>query len=71
MRVTLIKLSKFFSSPKILKANQMLVTFHTLHYFYNNSVLPGIFPDRLKLSIIEPIYKKGDRISLTSYRPVS
>ena len=33
MQVTLIKLSKFISSPKILKANQMLVTFHTLHIY--------------------------------------
>jgi len=27
MQVTLIKLSKFISSPKILKANQMLITY--------------------------------------------
>jgi len=38
MQVTLIKLSKFISSPKILKANQTLITYFpniTQTYFFN------------------------------------
>ena len=37
----------------------------------NKSILSGIFPDHWKFSIIKPIYKKGDRMSPTSYRPIS
>jgi len=33
--------------------------------------LSGIFPNHLKLSIIEPIYKKGNRMNPTNYSPIS
>jgi len=42
-----------------------------LTYICNKSILSGIFPDRLKFSIIKPIYKKGDRMNLTDCRPIS
>jgi hypothetical protein len=31
----------------------------------------GIFPDRLKYSEVKPIYKKGDKLSTSNYRPIS
>jgi hypothetical protein len=31
----------------------------------------GIFPDRMKFSIIKPIYKKGNKMKPTNYRPIS
>jgi hypothetical protein len=33
--------------------------------------LSGIFPDRLKLFIIKPLYKKGDKLNAANYRPIS
>ena len=37
----------------------------------NSSLNQGIFPDKLKLAKIIPIYKSGDKSKLENYRPVS
>jgi hypothetical protein len=37
----------------------------------NASFESGIFPDRLKLSVIKPLYKKGDTGNIKNYRSVS
>ena len=37
----------------------------------NKSISSGIFPDHLKLSIVKHIYKQGDRMNSTIYRPIS
>ena len=34
----------------------------------NQSLNSGIFPDKLKLAKITPIYKKDDKYSITNYR---
>ena len=31
----------------------------------------GIYPERLKFSLIKPIYKSGDKSSLLNYKPIS
>jgi len=31
----------------------------------------GFFPSRLKYSTVEPIYKTGDRLDITNFRPIS
>jgi hypothetical protein len=40
-------------------------------YICNQSLISGVFSDKLKYSIIKPIYKKGDKLHLTNYRPKS
>lgn len=42
-----------------------------LCYFINTILEEGLFPSSLKTSIIVPIYKKGDRMKVDSYRPIS
>lgn len=42
-----------------------------LSYIVNNSFYYGIFPDQLKLSVIKPLYKKGDPKIMENYRPIS
>jgi len=37
----------------------------------NMSLTQEIFPDRLKYSIIRPIYKNGDKSQISNYRAVS
>ena len=38
---------------------------------YNASLEQGIFPDKLKLAKIIPIYKKGDTRNIQNYRPIA
>jgi len=57
-------------TSKILKACASLIS-HPLSYIYNHSLYRGIFPDRLKIAVVKPLYKNGDKTSMTDYRPVS
>jgi len=42
-----------------------------LTHICNKSILSGIFPDHRKFSIVKPIYKKGNKMNPTKYRPIS
>jgi len=33
--------------------------------------MTGVFPDHLKYAVIKPLYMKGERSSIFSYRPIS
>jgi hypothetical protein len=55
---------------KVLKISATY-TCSPLTHILNKSILSGIFPDRMKFSIVTPIYKKGDKTNPTNYRPIS
>ena len=42
-----------------------------LTYIVNLSLRTGIFPDRLKIDLAKPLYKKGDPTKFENYRPIS
>ena len=42
-----------------------------LTYIYNLSLNSGTCPDRLKYDNIKPCFKKGDRLQITNYIPIS
>ena len=57
-------------TSKILKACASPIS-HPLSYIYSHSLYTGIFPDCLKIAVLKPLYKNGDKTSMTNYRPVS
>lgn len=40
-------------------------------YIFNLSLKNGVFPDRLKLARVIPVFKSGDDSNLSNYRPIS
>jgi hypothetical protein len=42
-----------------------------LAYTCNLMLFSGVFTTRLKFAEVKPLYKKGERIDITNYRPIS
>jgi hypothetical protein len=42
-----------------------------LAFIYNLSLKQCIFPDKLKIADIKPIFKSGDKTNMNNYRPIS
>lgn len=42
-----------------------------LAYIINYSFETGVFPSKMKLAVVRPIFKKGDRRQCSNYRPIS
>jgi hypothetical protein len=57
-------------STKILKTSSPSPS-SPLKYFYNTALSKGIVPDRLKFSLIQPLYKNGSKLDTTIYIPIS
>jgi len=56
--------------PKIVKLIADVIA-SPLSFIYNLSFTNGIVPDRLKISKVIPVYKKGDKNLMENYRPIS
>ena len=57
-------------SSKLLKAVGNTLA-PTLSIIINQSLYSGIFPDRLKIAKVLPLYKKGENWLMENYRPIS
>jgi len=57
-------------SDKILRASSPFIL-SPLTYIFNKVLSSGIFPDRLKYSEIQPLFKKGKKTEIANYRPIS
>jgi hypothetical protein len=57
-------------STKILKIRCPLIS-PPLNYICNKILFWGVFPDRLKYTVIKPLHENGDRCDVSNYRPVS
>jgi hypothetical protein len=42
----------------------------SLSHIYYHSLYTRVFPDHLKISIVKPLFKKGDEASMTNYMPI-
>ena len=58
-----------------ISANVIINTFKNiskpLRYIFNESLSQGIFPEKLKIARITPIFKSEDETSVSNYRPIS
>lgn len=44
---------------------------HPLCILINTCLAEGVFPDKLKIARVVPVFKKGDRTQVSSYRPIA
>ena len=44
--------------------------FVILKHIFNISLAKGVFPDKLKIARVTPIFKKGNNSPVTNYRPI-
>ena len=56
--------------PTVIKSIRYCIK-SPLRHICNLSFRTGIFPDELKIAIVVPIFKSGDELILSNYRPVS
>ena len=57
-------------STKILQLSSPFIS-SPLNFINNKILSTGIFPDRLKYSIIKPLFNKGNKHDVSNYRPIS
>ena len=57
-------------SSKLLKDIGVVIA-PTLSVIINQSLCTGVFPDKLKIAKVIPLFKKGDESLIENYRPIS
>ena len=57
-------------SPMVIKA-VMPSIIQPLMEIFNQSLMTGVFPDKLKIARMTPIFKTEDKLIMSNYRPVS
>lgn len=57
-------------NTNILKRCSKYISYPLAHII-NLSLFQGVFPARLKFSIVKPLYKKGDKNDMNNYRPIT
>ena len=57
-------------TSKIIKSCAPIISL-PFSYIYNYSLHSGIFPDRLKIAVVKPLHKTGDKFNISNYRPIS
>ena len=57
-------------STKIVKISKPFIISPLIN-ICNKILAQGIYPERLKFSLIKPVYKSGDKCSPSNYRPIS
>ncbi len=57
-------------SPMVIKA-VMPSVIQPLMEIFNQSLMTGVFPDKLKIARVTPIFKSEDKLIMSNYRPVS
>jgi len=57
-------------TTKIIKVCNPFFMVSSIINIYNKVLAQGICPERLKFSLIKPIYKSGDISSPSNYRPI-
>jgi len=57
-------------STKIVKISKPFIILSLIN-ICNKMLAQGIYPERLKFSLIKPIYKSGNKSSPSNHRPIS
>ena len=57
-------------SQKLIKSSPNNIL-NTLAHIFNLSVNQGVFPSKMKLAKVIPIFKKGSKDNVENYRPIS
>jgi hypothetical protein len=57
-------------STKLMKISAPFIS-SPLNYICNEVIIKDVFPDKLKYSVIKPLYKKGNKRDVSNYRPIS
>lgn len=60
-----------YSCPTQLLKSSCNIISPVLSYIFNLSVILGVYPSKLKISKITPIYKSDDETDPSNYRPIS